>query len=441
VANTLFFGDCLDVMREDIGTASVDLIYLDPPFNSKRFYNASMGGAQWVAFKDTWRWSEAVEDFHALAGDNRTADTMEGLRLVLGEGPKLAYLSYMGNRLRECHRVLKPTGSLYLHCDPTMNYLLRVVMDAVFGVPRFRNEIVWCYRGGGVPKRDFARKHDTIFRYTKTRDWMFTRQFVPYSEASEKLVSSRGGVSIDGKERDLARGATMPDWWTDINSLQTWSPERIGYPTQKPVKLLQRIVEASSSPGDLVLDPFCGCGTTIEAAQGMGRQWVGIDICVKACQVIEERLRRSFDIGWSEIEFRGMPKTRDHAAKLASVDPFQFERWAASLTPWMDWNKRPVADKGIDGEGRYPLRKGQFAKMVAQVKGGKTQPRDIQAFDGARQQARADLGIFTCFENRVTQGMRDAAASTGRFMDAPVIQIYTVEDYFAGRLPQLPRAA
>lgn len=243
-----------------------------------------------------------------------------------------------------------------------------------------------------------------------------------------------------GRRYYLKGGKPFDSVW-EIPSLSPRAAERTGYPTQKPVKLLKRIVQASSNPGDLVLDPFCGCGTTIEAAHGLDRQWIGIDICVKACQVIEERLRRSFDMEWSDIQFRGMPKTRDHAAKLAAIDPFQFERWAASLTPWMEWNKQPVADKGIDGVGRFPLKKGVFAKMVAQVKGGHTQPKDIQAFNGARQQARADMGVFTCFEGRVTQGMRDAAASTGRFKDAPVIQIYTVEDYFAGRLPQMPRAA
>lgn len=297
--------------------------------------------------------------------------------------------------------------------------------------------------GGGRPKKHFARKHDTIFRYLRPR-WTFNGDAVriPYqAEGRARTDGSMWGVNARGKVyRPHPKGKIPEDWWP-MDQLNSNSPERVGYPTQKPVKLLQRIVEASSNPGDVVLDPFCGCGTTIEAAHGLGRQWIGIDICVKACQVIEERLRRSFDLEWSQIEFRGMPKTPDHARKLAGIDPFQFERWAASLTPWMDWNKRPVADKGIDGEGRYPLRKGRFAKMVAQVKGGKTQPRDIQAFNGARRQARADLGIFTCFEDRVTQGMRDAAASTGRFHGAPVIQIYTVEDYFAGRLPQLPRAA
>ena len=165
----LYFGDCLDVMREDMDDESVDLIYLDPPFNSKRLYNAYIGGAQWVAFKDTWRWSEAIDDFDAVAGDVDLAPTVEGLRKILGEGANLAYLSYMANRLRECRRVLKSTGSIYLHCDPTMSHYLKVVMDGIFERKNFRNEIIWQYDGPQRPsRRDFGKKHDSIFRYSKT---------------------------------------------------------------------------------------------------------------------------------------------------------------------------------------------------------------------------------------------------------------------------------
>ena len=168
--NRLYFGDCLDVLREDVPDESVDLIYLDPPFNSKRLYNAYIGGAQWVAFEDTWRWHEAVEDFHAVAGDVDLGRTLEGLRQILGEGPNLAYLSYMTNRLRECRRVLKPTGSIYLHCDPTMSHYLKVVMDALFGHRNFRNEVVWDYsfRLMDLP-RFFNRKHDIILFYVKSK--------------------------------------------------------------------------------------------------------------------------------------------------------------------------------------------------------------------------------------------------------------------------------
>jgi site-specific DNA-methyltransferase (adenine-specific) len=434
VANALFFGDCLDVMRHDIPPESVDLVYVDPPFNSNRIYNASMGGAQWVAFDDTWRWHRAADDFHEVAGDVKLAPTMEGLRMMLGEGPKLAYLSYMANRLRECRRVLKPTGSIYLHCDPAMNYLLRTVMDAVFGASGFRNEVAWCYTGPTAPRHWFPRKHDTVLFYA-----MRTRQ--PFFRDAVRVPSKwngLGGFSAPDVER-VNRGKVPEDWWP-----MTFGPntkERIGYPTQKPLALLERIIRASSREGDVVLDPFCGCGTTIAAAETLGRKWVGIDICLKACTVIEERMRGTLGLDWDDVEFVGRPRTRNHARKLAEVDPYRFETWAVGFTPYVDPNPVQRRDKGIDGHGRYPVRRGRFADIVSQVKGGSTGAPDIQAFNGARQQVGADLGIFTCFEDRVTGPMRDAAASTGRFMGAPVIQIYTVEDYFAGRTPQLPRAA
>lgn len=217
--------------------------------------------------------------------------------------------------------------------------------------------------------------------------------------------------------------------------------EKLGYPTQKPVGLLRRIIETSSDAGDVILDPFCGCGTAIHAAQDLGRRWIGIDICVNACQIIQKRLRSHFDSVWDEIEFIGMPKTAEDAKTLADLDAFRFERWAASLVDGMEANVRQRGDKGIDGWGRIPIRKGQFVDVVSQVKGGHANPGHVQAFNGARQQVGADLGIFTCFRQNVTNGMRNAAASTGKYMDAPVVQIYTIEDYFEGRVPLLPKTA
>ena len=229
--------------------------------------------------------------------------------------------------------------------------------------------------------------------------------------------------------------------WDDIPAVHMNPKERLGYPTQKPVALLERIIKASSDEGDVVLDPFCGCGTSIHAAQNLGRQWIGIDICVNACKVIEQRLRSHFDSIWSDVEFIGIPRVLDHAKTLADLDKFRFERWAASLVDGMEANTQQRGDKGIDGWGRIPIRKGEFIDLVSQVKGGSTGPSDVQAFNGARQQAGADLGIFTCFKDRVTSRMLDAAMSTGRFMETPIIQIYTVEDYFEGRRPALPIAA
>ena len=488
-ANRLYFGDCLDVMRENVASEYVDLIYLDPPFNSKRLYNAFIGDAQWVAFNDTWQWYEAVEDFHDVAGQPSYRGLMEGLRSILGEGSELAYLSYMVNRLVECRRVLKDTGSIYLHCDPTMSHYLKAVMDGVFGRSNFRNEITWVR---SLPHNDahrFGRNRDTIFWYACSGLTKFFPQYRPQKEQSVKAHYRRGKdgrlyrlasllapggrgprYEFKGYERnwrftldnmlalekegriwhetgkvpqrilyfDESKGALIQDHWDDINPINAMAKERIGYPTQKPVALLERIIRASSSEDDIVLDPFCGCGTTIHAAQNLGRQWIGIDICVNACKVIEERIKGHFDSLWSQVEFIGMPKTRDDAAFMASSDPFRFERWAASLVDGMEANKKQRGDGGIDGWGRIPIKKGQFVDMVSQVKGGHTNPGHVQAFNGARQQAGADLGIFTCFEDRITAGIRNAAVNTGQFMDVPVVQIYTVEDYFEGRRPKLP---
>ena len=514
--NRLYFGDCLDVLREDVADASVDLVYLDPPFNSKRLYNAFIGDAQWVAFDDTWRWHEAVDDFHDVAGTpGPLADTMEGLRRILGEGPNLAYLSYMANRLRECWRVLKPTGSLYLHCDPTMGAYLRVLLDGLFGRRNFRSEIVWrrmnptgrgtkrlannadyilcAVRGAEFTWHQPHKAHapEYIAKFYRHRDeagrrftlgdlkgagrrsgpsgqpwrgidpaktgshWAVPNRALPADArqltTQQKLDSldaigrihwpAGGGMPRYKRFLDEMPGTPVDTIWDDIAGVAAHARERIGYPTQKPRALLERIIESSSNPGDVVLDPFCGCGTTIHAAQALGRRWTGIDICVTACKVIERRLRSHFDSLWDDVEFIGMPKTESDARTLASMDKFRFERWAASLVDGMEANTRQRGDKGIDGRGRIAVRKGQFVDVVAQVKGGGTGPSDVQAFNGARQQAGADMGIFTCFGDRVTPRMRDAAASTGRFMNAPVVQLYTVEDYFAGRTPVLPKTA
>ena len=449
--NRLYFGDCLEVMREDIPDESVDLIYLDPPFNSKRLYNAYIGGAQWVAFNDTWQWHEAVEDFHEVARDVVLADTMEGLRRICGEGSNLAYLSYMANRLRECRRVLKPEGSIYLHCDQTMGHYLKVVMDAIFGHRNFRNTIHWYYynKMHDSRKKLFAVATDTLLFYA--RDIRSGFQFQQLTEARDKPVRQLVRKKVDGRmvnARDAA-GKIMYQTKTDrtinnvwrIPCLQPASKEWIEYPTQKPIALLDRVLRASSNAGDVVLDPFCGCGTTIHAAQLLGRQWIGIDVCVNACKVIERRLREHFSDLWADVAYIGMPKTVEDAHELANIDKFRFERWAASLVDGMEANKNQRGDHGIDGRGRLPIRKGVFLDVVSQVKGGSTGPGDVQAFNGARQQAGADLGIFTCFEDRVTANMRNAAVSAGRFMDVPRVQIYTVEDYFSDRRPVMPAAA
>lgn len=446
--NRLYFGDCLEIIAEYIPDESVDLIYLDPPFNSKRIYNAFIGGAQWVAFEDTWRWYEAIDDFHAVAGNVSLAPTIEGLRRMLGEGAELAYLSYMANRLRECHRVLKSTGSIYLHCDPTMSHYLKVIMDGIFGKKNFRNEIIWHYRKWSTGKYTFQRNHDVILFYSRTssRKRAFNQLFMPRAASTLKRFGTKRIISgydevgqrLPSKVSDEdSEGVRLDDVW-DIARVP---PIKQLYPTEKPLALLERIIKASSNPNDIVFDPFCGCGTTIHAAQNLGRRWIGIDVCVQACKVMQNRLEGHFDSLWDKIEFIGMPKTIEDAEALAEYDPFKFERWAASLVPGMEANKRQRGDKGIDGRGRLPIRKGQFVDVVSQVKAGSSNPTHVQAFNEARRQAGAQLGVFTCFEERVTAGMRNAAVNAGKYLDKwPVIQIYTIEDYFAGRLPNLPLA-
>lgn len=251
----------------------------------------------------------------------------------------------------------------------------------------------------------------------------------------------KGQLRADGTERDYKKGKIPDDVWQH-HSVMPWSRERVGYPTQKPLALLRRILQASSNEGDVVLDPFCGCGTTIHAAQDLDRQWIGIDVCVKACEVIRNRLMGHFDSLTSAIDFVGLPMHYDAARHLADSDPFKFETWAASIVRGMEANKKQRGDKGIDGRGRLPIAKGVFLDVVAQVKAGGATRGHIQAFDGARREARADLGVFTCFEDSVTEGMRNAAVNFGKHDDRwPVIQIFTIEDYFAGKQPDLPIAS
>ena len=291
VNRTIFTGDNLEVLR-GFNSASVDLVYLDPPFNSKKAWNAPIGSkAAGAAFKDTWTLSDIDKQTHdRLRTSHRDLHDVILAARAAGGNSTMSYLLMMSERLLELRRVLKPEGSLYLHCDPTESHSLKLMLDVIFGRDNFRNEIVWGYRGGGVPGNAFARKHDIILFYANGEGNIFNKQYVPYSDASQKLVKARGGTSIDGKPRDLERGAAMPDWWADLNALQTWSKERTGYPTQKPVALLKRIIKASSNPDDVVLDPFAGCATAAVAAEDLGRQWVGIDLSDKAAELVKYRL-------------------------------------------------------------------------------------------------------------------------------------------------------
>ena len=303
--NTLFTNDNLFVLN-GLNSACVDLIYLDPPFNSKRFYSAPIGSkAAGASFKDMWSWDDV--DFALLQRLNQEhPDFVQFVHSISAShgSPMRSYITYMAQRVLEMHRVLKPTGSLYLHCDPTASHYLKIMLDFIFGNENFRNEIIWCYPPGGKgPKYGFHRKHDIILHYGKSAVGMFNRPYIPITAAA---INKFTAIDKDGRRYkeypggrsylDQSKGRPIPDWWIDIHSLgQTVSKERTGYPTQKPLTLLNRIIEASSNEEDVVLDPFCGCATTCVAAQHLHRKWIGIDVEKKSGELITQRL--SDDVG------------------------------------------------------------------------------------------------------------------------------------------------
>ncbi len=350
--NKLFYGDNLDILRKKIKDETVDLCYIDPPFNSKRNYNQiynNVGGedrAQAQAFMDTWTWDARATTGYAevLSNDHgrfqpQLVDLLKGLHPVLGEGGLLAYLISIALRVTEIRRVLKRTGTFFLHCDPTSSHYLKLILDAVFCSDGgdFINEIVWCYSHGGKSKNRFGRKHDVIFFYSKSSEYVFNGDQVRIEMRSgKKSFGGRMETDSDGREYRLvygtknAKGETKyykyyldegkvpEDWWTDINSLQATSAERLGYPTQKPLALLERIIKACSQEGQVVLDAYCGCGTTIVAAQLLKREWIGIDITYHSISLVLRRLEESLGVGvLSQVQADGIPRDIASAQALA----------------------------------------------------------------------------------------------------------------------------
>ena len=301
--HTIWTGDNLPVMR-GLNSECVDLIYLDPPFNSKKNYAAPIGSkAAGAAFKDTWTLDDVDRLWLLLLRDKDPVlyHVIEGARLVHGNG-MASYLSMMAQRLREMRRILKPTGSLYLHCDPTVSHYLKLLMDAVFGQNNFRNEIVWCYQRWTGATRHFQRMHDVILLYARSKNAIFNTLFEPHSEKGLKRhkgrnrltkISSSGGL----EQQYVSEHGTkaMRDVW-EISYLNANAKERVGYPTQKPIKLLERIIKASSNECDTVFDPFCGCATACVAAERHGRQWLGIDISEKAAELVQVRIRKEINL-------------------------------------------------------------------------------------------------------------------------------------------------
>lgn len=499
---TLFFGDNLDILRESIKDESVDLIYLDPPFNSKRDYNilfknpkGQASDAQIMAFEDTWHWTEqAALEFNQLLHQSNTdvAELMQAIRGFLGENDMMAYLTCMAIRLLEMHRVLKPTGSLYLHCDPTASHYLKIVLDAVFSVRYFRSEIVWkrsAAHGGPVSYNDI---HDIIFYYSKAehpvwnsprlphdrsyikshyanadengrryqlisahgagdgpprkfgekaippppgRHWM-SQEHIDQMMAQGKVVFTKTGMPRYKKYLDESEGSPLGTIWDDISPINSQAFERLGYPTQKPLALLERIIQASSQEGDLILDPFCGCGTAVHAAYKLNRDWIGIDITNLAITTIENRLKNAFP--GIVFDVQGTPKDLQSAQDLAKRNKYQFQWWACSLINAQPYQgKKKGADSGIDGLIFFQDEAHTAKKIIVSVKGGDNvgvgMVRDL---DSVVKRENAAIGLLVTL-TPPTKVMRTEAHAAGFYHsphhgDFPKIQILTVDGLLNG---------
>lgn len=448
--NYLYLGDCHNVLKNEIADESVDLIYIDPPFNSKRDYNIFFDSkeiqTQRIAFEDTWTLTN-IQDSLAELNTLQTHKLYTLLTTYQDVSPHaFPYLVMMGLRILELHRVLKPTGSFYLHCDPTMSHYLKTVCDVIFKPKNFLNEIIWCYKGGGRSNTDFARKHDIILRFAKSDKYVFNADHIriPYKarDFGKDHDSVWGKHKGDKKVyRPKVQGKIPEDWW-EIDQLNSSAKERLGYPTQKPKALLERIIKASSDEGDIVLDAFCGCGTSIDAAEGLHRKWIGIDISPIAISLIKRRLKDSYKDSLSKFEVRGVPEDEPSAIRLWNENPFAFQDWwLTEFEVFSTTEGTKGADKGIDGIGQYLVGEDQVIKVAYQVKGGKVQSKDIDALIGVLSKHKCELGIFLTIEPP-TKPMLDTAAQQG-FVEFPGfqfprIQIHTLKDFFAHKRPKLP---
>ena len=451
--NTLYYGDNLDVLRRHVADESVDLVYLDPPFNSNATYtvlfaeqNGGRAAAQIKAFEDTWRWDQAAAEAYqeVVEAGGKPSAAMQAFRQFLGDSDMLAYLAMMAPRLMELRRVLKLTGSIYLHCDPTASHYLKMLMDAVFGPENFCNEIIWCYRSGGATKRRFARKHHVLFFYSKGEQYGFAPQHVPYVMGGI-LHDGKGPYQIQHGERvDFnPEGALMPDWW-EISLISSVSHERLGYPTQKPEALLERIIKASSNEGDIVLDPFCGCGTTVAVAERLKRRWIGIDITQAGIVVIKKRLRDAFS---DAIQYRviGEPTSVPDAQALADTDPYQFQWWVLGLVEARPAEGKKGADKGIDGRLYFHDwgKDNKTRQIIFSVKAGGLAVSHVRDLRGVLEREKANIGVLLSMRPP-TKPMRAEAAGAG-FYDSPWgtkhprLQILTVADLLGGKGIDMPQ--
>jgi site-specific DNA-methyltransferase (adenine-specific) len=469
--NVLYYGDNLEILRKYIPDNSIDLTYLDPPFSSKKDYNiifkeptGELSAAQIKAFSDTWHWDKAAEDTFQdiiLNAPPKVAKLIDAIVSGLGRNDVTAYLVMMTIRLVELHRVLKDTGSIYLHCDPTASHYLKMVLDQVFGVKNFRNEITWCYGVGGRSQKHFGRKHDVLLFYTKQEIYQFNVDAVRVP----RKPGTHMKVGVDNERREFQektdtktgkvyryyvdQGKIPEDYWVDIPSLNWEERERLGYPTQKPLALLERIVKASSNEGDVVLDPFCGCGTALVEAQKLNRKWIGIDITHLAIAVMKSRLEESFP--GIQFEVIGEPEDLASAKALARQDRYQFQWWALSLIkakPFPE-ERRKGADKGIDGVIDFQDRdeitgKPAMRRAVVSVKSGHVHVKDIRELKDIA--SRHAMGVFITLEPPTKEMCTEAVSassyhSTLWSKDYPKIQILTIEELLRGKLIDMPPAS
>jgi site-specific DNA-methyltransferase (adenine-specific) len=509
--NQLHFGDNIDVLRNPklIKDESVDLIYLDPPFNSKANYSVifsdnsgEFSEAQTEAFKDTWSWgpsaAQAYDDIMKMR--NELSALMESFRRWMGTNGMFAYLIMMTVRLVELHRVLKPTGSIYLHCDPTASHYLKIILDAVFGAENFVNEIVWQRTSSHNDPRRYGRIHDVILYYSKSGDriwnpiyeapdadffdahdfetdaegrrfrkrdltapyrgggsgqyewkgklpprgrmWSYTKANMEKLEAEGRIVYTRTGTPRLKIYVEDLRGLPLQDVWAKPELwLNSAAQERLGYPTQKPIALLERIIKTSSREGDVVLDPFCGCGTTIEAAERLNRQWIGIDVTHYAVTLMETRLRNAHPD--ADYKVFGRPTDIAGARELADRDKYQFQWWAAWRLGAQTYETKKGGDRGIDGNIYFANGPYGLGRIIISVKGGThVNPSMVRDLAGTVEREGAEMGILVTL-GEPTRGMVADAANYGFVPKTPHgriprIQIVSAEDIVDGRKPNLP---
>ena len=512
--NKLYFGDNLDILREHVPEETVDLIYLDPPFNSNATYNVlfkEVSGegstAQIQAFDDTWHWSMEAEYSYknvVTNGPKKLADLLQSMRSFLGQNDMMAYLTMMAERTVELYRVLKPTGTIYLHCDPTASHYLKLLMDAVFGPGNFRNEISWNRSNPkSLHSMNFPNCRDVILRYSKTQVATFNKMFsehdVSYVNKAYKYAGDDGrpyrllpllnpndnrpnltydflGVTRvwrwsrermqkayeDGLVVQLkpgavpqyklyledSKGKTITNDWNDIP--QAAGAEHLGYPTQKPEALLERIIHASSNEGDVILDPFCGCGTAVAVAERLRRRWIGIDVTHIAISLMKYRLHDTFGKQLSPYEIIGAPRDVASARALALESEhdgrYQFEYWALGLVDARPANnRRKGADGGVDGYiNFFDDESGKAKAVLIQVKSGRVRRDHVATLKGDMAREKAELGLLIVLEPP-TQPMRQEAMAAGVYVPKhfssdqfPCVQIVTIEDLLNGRGPTLP---